>query len=236
MDASQFNAMPKVGVAPIPRSYWRWYVLTQLRASIGRALLLAGAGPGRRAVELGCGNRPYEAAVRATGATYEGADLKGNVHNDRLIGDDGRVDAADGSYDLVISAQVLEHVPDPGAYLAEARRLLKPGGQLILSTHGTWPYHPEPNDYWRWTATGLRKVIEDAGFRVEHFEGLVGLIPAGLHLIQDHLYKRLALRKRWYGKAIVWCMQGLIALTDRLHGEQGRARDAMIYVALARPA
>lgn len=236
MDASQFNTMSKVGDQPIPRSYWRWYVLSQLRAGIGRALAAAGAGPGRLAVELGCGNRPYEAAVLATGAGYEGADLKGNVHNDRVIGDDGRVDVPDAFYDLVISAQVLEHVPDPRAYLAEARRLLKPDGQLILSTHGTWPYHPEPNDYWRWTATGLRKLVEDCGFEVEGFEGLVGLVPAGLHLIQDHLYKRLALRRRWFGKGFVWTMQGLIAAADRLHGDEGRSRDGMIYVLRARPA
>ncbi|WP_158608470.1 class I SAM-dependent methyltransferase [Stagnimonas aquatica] len=236
MDASQFSSMPRVGAAPIPRNYWRWYVLSQLRAAISRALVAAGSGPGKRVVELGCGNRPYEAAVLATGAAYEGADLKGNAHNDRVIGDDGRVEVEDGYYDLVVSAQVLEHVPDPKAYLAESLRLLKPDGCLILSTHGTWPYHPEPNDYWRWTATGLRKTLEDSGFVVEGFEGLVGLIPAGLHLIQDHLYKRLAMSKRWYGKSFVWLMQGLIAAADRLHGADGRARDGMIYVVRARPA
>jgi len=236
MDASQFNAMPRADTAAMPRSHWRWYVLSQLREGIARALAAAGAGPGKLAVEFGCGNRPYEPVVLATGAAYEGADLKGNVHNDRVIGDDGRVDVPDGFYDLVVSAQVLEHVPDPRAYLTEARRLLKPDGYLILSTHGTWPYHPEPTDFWRWTAPGLRKTVEDTGFEVVGFEGLVGLVPAGLHLIQDHLYKRLALRKRWFGKGFVWTMQSLIAASDRLHGKDGRATDGMIYVVLARPA
>jgi len=236
MDASQFNAMPRVGSALPPRSHWRWYTLVQLREGIRSALQKSGLGPGKLAVELGCGNCPYEGIVLATGATYEGADLKGNKHADRIIGDDGKVPVPDAHYDLVLSAQVLEHVPDPAAYLAEARRLLKPDGRLVLSTHGIWIYHPEPNDYWRWTATGLRKTVEDAGFEVESFQGLIGLIPTGLHLVQDHLYKRLALRKRWFGKGFVWLMQSLIALTDRhLHGEMGRARDAMIYVVLAKP-
>lgn len=234
--ASQFNRMPAVGNAPVPRDHWRWYVLVQLRGGIGRALAAAGARAGQLAVELGCGNRPYEATVLATGASYEGADLQGSVHADRVIGDDGRVPVPDGHYDIVVSAQVLEHVPDPKAYLAEARRLLKPGGALILSTHGIWVYHPEPTDFWRWTAPGLRKVVQEAGFEVERFEGLVGMIPAGLHLIQDHIYKRLRLRKRRIGRWFIWLMQGLIAWTDRrLHGDLGRATDAMIYVVLARP-
>ena len=137
---------------------------------------------------------------------------------------------------MVISAQVLEHVPDPAAYLAETKRLLRPGGWLILSTHGIWIYHPCPLDLWRWTGAGLQRVLQVAGYGIEQFEGIVGLMPAGLHLIQDHVYKRFALRKRWFGKVFVWLMQSLIAATDRLHGADGRARDAMIYIALARPA
>ncbi len=93
-------------------------------------------------VELGCGNRPYQPMVEATGAKYVGADLEGNAHADLIIGTDGRAPATDGQADAVLSTQVLEHVPDPlVAYLGEVRRLLKPDGQLILSTHGVWVYH-----------------------------------------------------------------------------------------------
>jgi len=40
----------------------------------------------------------------------------------------------DDSFDVVTSFQVIEHVPDPAAYLAEARRVLKPGGTLLCVT------------------------------------------------------------------------------------------------------
>jgi|GEM_PF-493943 len=235
MDASLFSKQPHSATTPLTRSHWNWYLRKRLGEALSSALTSSGAGPGWRVLELGCGNRPYEATVRACGAHYQGADLRGNPHADLLIEDDGHVQAPDASYDVIISAQVLEHVTDPNAYLAETLRLLRPGGFLILSTHGIWIYHPCPLDLWRWTGAGLQRLIEKAGYDIERFEGVVGLIPAGLHLIQDHIYKRLALRQRWFGKPFIWLMQSLIAATDRLHGEGGRSRDAMIYVALARP-
>jgi len=235
MDASLFSTQPRGDLPNLTRTHWNWYLRKRLGEAIGELLKKAGTGAGWQVLELGCGTRPYESLVRASGADYFGADLSGNPHADLLIGDDGRTQAPDASYDLIISAQVLEHVTDPAAYLADVRRLLKPGGWLILSTHGIWIYHPCPLDLWRWTGAGLRRVLELAGFGISHFKGLVGLIPAGLHLIQDHLYKRLALRRHWYGKPFVWLMQSLIAATDRLHGEGGRANDAMIYIALVQP-
>lgn len=235
MDASLFSKQLHSASVPLTRSHWNWYLRKRLGETLAAALAASGAGPGSRVLELGCGNRPYEAMVRNSGANYQGADLRGNPHADILIDDNGHVNAPDASYDVVISAQVLEHVPDPNAYLAETLRLLRPDGWLILSTHGIWIYHPGPLDLWRWTGAGLQRVLGIAGYNIKHFEGVVGLMPAGLHLIQDHIYKRLALRRRWFGKAFVWLMQSLIAATDRLHGADGRAKDAMVYVALAKP-
>ncbi len=106
-------------------------------------------------LDLGCGNKPYESLFRKKFATYVGADIAGNKDADLVIGSDGRVNAQDNTFDCVLSTQVLEHVTDPQLYLSEARRLLKPDGSLVLSTHGIWPYHPDPTDLWRWTVEGL---------------------------------------------------------------------------------
>jgi SAM-dependent methyltransferase len=90
------------------------------------------------------------------------------------ISPDGRVPLPDHCADVVLSAQVLEHVADLDAYCAEIRRLLKPGGTLLLSTHGSWFYHPIPQDHRRWTRTGLALDLETRGLKVEETISICG--------------------------------------------------------------
>jgi SAM-dependent methyltransferase len=70
-----------------------------------------------------------------------------------------------GTIGLVLCTQVLEHVMDPAAAVREMARVLRPGGACLLTTHGTWFYHPDPEDYWRWTGAGLARLFTQAGFR-----------------------------------------------------------------------
>ena len=79
---------------------------------------------------------------------------------------DGSTSPGDTGTDLVVSTQVLEHVPSPRRHLDEAFRVLHADGRLILSTHGYWVYHPDPEDLWRWTGPGLRRALGEAGFTV----------------------------------------------------------------------
>ena len=185
---------------------------------------------GERLLDLGCGNKPYESLFLKKFGTYVGADLAGNKDADVLIGPDGRVDAQDNAFDCVLSTQVLEHVTDPQLYLSEARRVLKPEGSLVLSTHGIWPYHPDPIDLWRWTVDGLQAEVRRAGFEISNVQGVMGPETASLQLWQDSTFDRIpALFRRPY----TWFFQTCIHLIER----RRRARlsdDAMIFVVLAR--
>lgn len=229
--AQDFSAMERAPTR-VPIWYWNRQALIKLRAEIDACIQASGVPRGAEVVELGCGNRPYQTLVERHGLRYIGADLAGNAHADLIVGDDGRVPVEAGRFDLVLSTQVLEHVPDPAAYLAEARRILKPGGWLVLSTHGIWVYHPSPADYWRWTGAGLRKLVEQQQFRVLRFSGVLGLLPGALQTAQDSLRGHLPGVLR---KPFCLVMQWLIGLTDRLHTPQARSRDAMIFVVLAQP-
>jgi SAM-dependent methyltransferase len=71
---------------------------------------------------------------------------------------------ATGSAGMVLCTQVLEHVADPRAAVSEMARVLRPGGVCLLSTHGTWFYHPDPEDFWRWTPAGLTRLFGEVGF------------------------------------------------------------------------
>lgn len=66
--------------------------------------------------------------------------------------------------EMVLCTQVLEHVADPQQAVSEMRRVLRPGGVCLLTTHGTWFYHPDPEDYWRWTSAGLARLFATCGF------------------------------------------------------------------------
>jgi SAM-dependent methyltransferase len=157
-----------------PRIWTLGWLVLRRQAQAIRGLLEnpALALRGARVLDFGCGDRPYEAWFRDAGARYEGADLDGA--HEVAIRNDGSLGAADAAYEMVTSFQVLEHVWDVALYLGEARRVLKPGGSLLLSTHGSWFYHPHPGDYRRWTREGLQREVEAHGFRLVEMRSVVG--------------------------------------------------------------
>ena len=116
-------------------------------------------------LDYGCGGSPYRQLFKAR--NYLRADYVDCGNLDCVITQDGKVSLPDNSCDGVLSTQVLEHVFSPRTYLAEAFRVLRPGGKLILTTHGVWEEHGCPYDFRRWTYDGLRRELEEAGFQVE---------------------------------------------------------------------
>ncbi len=124
-------------------------------------------------VDYGCGAKPYRRFFNKV-QKYIGVDFNPDGPEDLLLPADGPLPMQDETADVVLSSQVLEHVPDVELHLAECLRVLKPGGLLILSTHGTWPYHTGAgaDNYWRWTPNGLSREIEQAGFKVTRVEGV----------------------------------------------------------------
>jgi SAM-dependent methyltransferase len=156
--------------------FWRdhdWYSLLRLRQGIesmlARHCLLSEC---HRIVDMGCGDRPYAPLFHASKVQYVACDISGNV--DVAIVPGKPTSLADGCADGVVSFQVLEHVWDLDWYLGECRRLLRPRGWLLLSTHGTWLYHPHPTDFRRWTLDGLRGELMTRGFDVRVVNPIVG--------------------------------------------------------------
>jgi SAM-dependent methyltransferase len=186
-------------------------------------------GAGDRLLDYGCADVPYRGFFPAD-THYVAADLAGNPDATLLLNPDGTVPADDGSFDAVMSTQVLEHVTDPALYVSEAFRVLRPGGRLMLSTHGVFVYHPDPEDYWRWTGAGLQHQLRRAGFDIVRFEGIIGLLPTGLQLVQDAVYWHLP---RPVQPVFALVMQTLIALADCLHGTKAREWNAQVFALIA---
>ena len=130
--------------------------------------------------------------------------------------------------DYVISSQVLEHVASPGRYLREAHRMLKPGGKLLLSTHGLWPYHPTPTDFRRWTRAGLVAELEASGFRLARLVSILNEYSAAVNffaLIGEY-------RKTWkWFSPVVHVLAGLmIGLLERFESAAPDMPAGMVVV------
>jgi SAM-dependent methyltransferase len=116
-----------------------------------------------RLLDLGCGLRPYARAFPRV-RLYLGYDRDQVGSQPDVCGIAASLPFRNASFDVVLATQVLEHVPAPVAMLREARRVLVADGVLLLSAPQYWRLHEEPHDYFRFTAHGLRVLLEEAGF------------------------------------------------------------------------
>lgn len=151
--------------------WWQPYgQLAMLRwIAAARARLLPPAPrPGALLVDLGCGAGLLAPHAARLGYRHVGVDLVGTSlrlaaeHGVLAVrGDVQRLPVADGVADAVSAGEILEHVPDLPAVVAEACRVLRPGGTLVLDTIAD---------------TRLAKLVA-----VDIGERLPGGAPAGIH-------------------------------------------------------
>src|SRR5579885_1250996 len=69
----------------------------------------------------------------------EAASLPAGADGASVNGDGTRLPFADGSFDRIIASEVLEHIPDDGAAMAELARVLRPGGTLAVTVPAWLP-------------------------------------------------------------------------------------------------
>ena len=153
-----------------------------------RAFLLAHLRPGDRLLDLGCGDGTFAGIAAEAGAQALGVDVaeaalararrRHPALELRLAPAGGPLPVEDGAFDVVWASEVLEHVPDTARWLSEARRALRPGGRLLLTTphHGRlrrtvlaltrFEAHFDPrSDHLRFfTRRSLAEVLEELGF------------------------------------------------------------------------
>jgi len=214
------------------RSHRLYHHLNSLRDAYSRVLKQqADAWSNASLLDFGCGNMPYRPLFEPVVMDYHGSDLSGNELATLSINEDGTLPLDAGTYDIVLSSQVLEHVTDPALYLQEAYRVLKADGFLLLSTHGVWRFHPDPTDYWRWTSDGLRKQVTEAGFEITHFEGIMGPAATAIQLFQDTTRQSLPSFLR---PAYFFTCQQLMAWFDHRQSKVVRDADACVYMLVAR--
>ncbi len=111
-------------------------------------------------LDIGAGMAPYELFFRPYIKKYikmDGFYYK-NGKSD-LIGDGMNIPMKDNSVDTVLCTQVLEHVQNPQKVIDEIKRVLKPNGVCILTTHMANPLHGLPHDYFRFTKYAFTNIL-----------------------------------------------------------------------------
>ncbi|MCA1727772.1 MAG: class I SAM-dependent methyltransferase [Actinobacteria bacterium] len=177
-------------------------------------LEVAALPSGLTVLDVGAGGSPYRELFDGVARRYVALDLDAPAS---VLGAAERLPLRDGSVDLIACFQVLEHVESPEATVGEFCRVLRPGGRVLLTTHGTFPYHPDPNDYWRWTGQGLERLFRGQGLS-PRVDGMTGTATSIAMLIA--YYANLAAKRYRWGTAA----RRLIPLLHRA----GRALDRRV--------
>jgi 2-polyprenyl-3-methyl-5-hydroxy-6-metoxy-1,4-benzoquinol methylase len=170
---------------------------------------------GVRLLDAGSGGGHFSALAVRRGADVVSMDMGLNLlagvarrcRSRRCMGSTLELPFREGTFDVVLSTEVLEHTPEPFEGLRELARVVRPGGRLILTSPGRlWqpvvraasvlhlrPYQGRENFM---SPNRARREVERQGLRVEAFEGF-NVLPL-FHRAFDPVNRRLdALGKRW---------------------------------------
>lgn len=151
-----------------------------------------------RVLDVGCGQMPYRNLVPAS--DYVGIDIDSEVT--RRIGkadvlyDGTRIPFENAHFDGVLCSQVLEHVFQPDNFVAEIRRVLAPGGVLVLATPFVWDEHEQPHDFGRYSSFGLKALLERHGFTLIAQQKTCPDFRTIVQLTSGSLYKILRSKSR----------------------------------------
>ena len=172
----QYYGAVQAKFEPVIESLVRWVASRRVRS------LTRGLPRGARALDLGCGRGVLLSGLLAAGCETHGVEIS----RDAVAGIDPRAkiriasrlaEAAypDRHFDLVVLWHVLEHLPDPVETLREVRRILKPGGRLVIAVPNysslqsqvfgeRWFHLDLPRHLYHFPCAALKRLLHRQGF------------------------------------------------------------------------
>lgn len=121
-------------------------------------------------LDLGCGPRPYMPLYSTYCDKTLGADLPDSPFPKDKIDiycTATKIPLEDNSVDFVLSTEVMHDMAEPDDMLAEIKRILKPGGSVMLTTPFVVPIVDGVYDHYRYTEHGLRYLLVKQNLEVE---------------------------------------------------------------------
>jgi SAM-dependent methyltransferase len=161
------------------------------RRALRSAIAAAAPRLSGRLLDVGCGTKPYRELFAVQ--EYVGLDIDSETTRRLAIADllyDGSTfPVPDAAFDAVLCNQVLEHVFTPDAFVAEIVRVLKPGGQLLLTVPFVWDEHEQPVDYARYSSFGLAHLLQRHGLQIVEQRKLLDNAGVLFQLANAYVYK-----------------------------------------------
>jgi SAM-dependent methyltransferase len=174
-----------------------------------------------RVLDLGAGDLTYRALLLQHAHAYVGLDIEKTHPELNCVGDGEKLPFADGSFDTVFCSEVMEHTPHPWLMMREIRRVLAPGGRLILFVPFIYYLHGEPHDYYRFSPYSLQVELQANQLRALQSGRLGGLVMFLGMLMQNFwLLATYRFPVRWLSWMVNVGMGRLIRLLDKRFGMQ----------------
>ena len=146
-------------------------------------------GQDKRIIVVGAGGyNPIPGAINVD-------PYRNGIHSIRAFGE--KLPFCDNTFDTAICSAVLEHIKEPQLVVNEMYRILKPGGDIYITVPFLQPYHAAPNDYQRWTITGVKTLMQafeeiDSGISVGPGSTVTWILVEYVQIFFDnHLLKKL---------------------------------------------
>jgi SAM-dependent methyltransferase len=181
---------PRRPRSAVRRAIWRWHAEREARFAPSNPILpesqldtirrVYETLPGSRAVlDVGGGNGRWRRLLGDVGdytvvdlAEPDATSLDREVTH--VVADASALAFDDAAFGFVLMIEMLQYVAEPARALAEAARVLAPGGALVVTTRQAWRAHGPPEDRFRFTRYALEDMLERAGLQVRALTPLGG--------------------------------------------------------------
>lgn len=130
-----------------------------------------------------------------------------------IVADARELPFQENTFEGIVCSEVLEHIPDPARAIAEMRRVLIPGGFVVLTTRFLFPIHDAPGDFFRFTPYALRELFK--GWEIAEIVPENG--PFGALAVQlQRIIFQTELRGGKATKLVLYILARMLLLLDRL--------------------